>query len=65
MTEKREELVAERAELVARNESATGWGAAVGARHERIKGIDRALAAMDAQAPAAPPEREAKLREAL
>lgn len=36
-------LVEERARLVADNEAAQGWGAAVGARHERIQEIDREL----------------------
>lgn len=36
-------LETERAELVAANEAAPGWGAAVGARGERIKEIDREL----------------------
>ena len=43
----REELLAERAELMAKNAAATSWGAALGARHERIKGIDRALQRID------------------
>jgi len=43
----REELLAERADLMAKNAAATSWGAAVGARHERIKGIDRALQRLD------------------
>ena len=42
-----EELLAERAELMTKNAAATSWGAAVGARHERIKGIDRALQRID------------------
>lgn len=42
----RAELIAERAELIAKNEAATSWGAAVGARSERIKEIDRRLAAL-------------------
>lgn len=51
---KRDELIAERAELIAKIRAATGWGAAVGARHERIKGIDRQLARLSAiEAPAA------------
>lgn len=36
-------LVEERARLVAENEAAPGWGAAVGERHERIREIDREL----------------------
>lgn len=39
----RDKLLAEKARLEADNAAATGWGAAVGARHERIKEIDRAL----------------------
>lgn len=39
-------LQAERAELQAANEAATGWGAAVGARGERIRAINAALAQM-------------------
>lgn len=46
---RREEMLAERAELIAKNEAATSWGAAVGARSERIKEINRHLAAMDAE----------------
>ena len=42
----REQLLARRAELVAANEAAAGWGAAVGARSEQIADIDRQLAAM-------------------
>ena len=50
---KRDELIAERAELIAKIRAATGWGAAVGARHERINGIDRQLARLAAlEAPA-------------
>lgn len=41
----REELKAELKELEAANEAATSWGAAVGARYERIKAIKRSLAA--------------------
>ena len=37
-------LIAERETLIAENEAATSWGAAVGARHERIMAINRALA---------------------
>jgi hypothetical protein len=40
-------LEAERAELIAANEAATSWGAAIGARSARIDGIDRALAVND------------------
>jgi hypothetical protein len=47
----REALKAERAKLVADNEAATSWGAAVGARHERIKEIDRALLSLTASSP--------------
>ena len=47
MTE-RAELLEERASLVAANEAATSWGAAVGARLERIMAIDRSLAAIAA-----------------
>ena len=39
------ELVAELAELEAANEAADGWGAAVGARQERINSIRRTLSA--------------------
>lgn len=49
MNPDREELVkleAERAELIAKNEAATSWGAAVGARYERILEIDRRIAAL-------------------
>ncbi len=45
----RDELVkleAERAELIAKNEAATSWGAAVGARSERIKELDGRIAAL-------------------
>lgn len=38
-----EELKAELQELIAANEAAPGWGAAVGARSERIAGIEREL----------------------
>lgn len=38
-------LKAERDQLLAENESATSWGAAVGARQERIKEINGVLAA--------------------
>lgn len=44
----REQLQAERADLVAKDEAATSWGAAVGARSERIKGIDSELRLLDA-----------------
>jgi hypothetical protein len=37
------ELRAELAELTAKNEAATSWGAAVGARSERIKAINGLL----------------------
>ena len=40
------ELVAELAELEAANEAADGWGAAVGARQERINSIRRTLSAL-------------------
>lgn len=43
-----EALRAERATLVADNAAAGGWGAAVGARAERIRGIDREIAALEA-----------------
>jgi hypothetical protein len=49
MSDLREALEAERAELIAKNEAATSWGAAVGARSERIREIDSALAALSAQ----------------
>ncbi len=39
----RDSLLAEKAQLEAANEAATSWGAAVGARHERIKAIERLL----------------------
>lgn len=42
----REKLLAELADLEAKNAAATSWGAAVGARHERIKGIRSQLARM-------------------
>ncbi|WP_416192968.1 hypothetical protein [Nitrobacter sp. TKz-YC01] len=45
-TTERAELLAERSELIAKNEAATSWGAAAGARSERIKEIDRQLAAL-------------------
>lgn len=38
-----EELKAELHELIAANEAAPGWGAAVGARSECITGIEREL----------------------
>jgi hypothetical protein len=41
-------LEAERAELMAKNQAATSWGAAVGARSERIKAIDRELSRLAA-----------------
>lgn len=43
----REQIEAEIADLKAKNEAAPGWGAAVGARSERIKGLEQALRAMD------------------
>ena len=44
MTEdQKAKLIAERETLIAENEAATSWGAAVGARHERIMAINRAL----------------------
>jgi hypothetical protein len=49
MSDLREALEAERAELIAENEAATSWGAAVGARSERIREIDSALAALSGQ----------------
>lgn len=42
----REALEAERAKLVADNQRATAWGAAIGARSERINRIDAELARM-------------------
>lgn len=39
----KEDLEARYAELKAKNEAATGWGAAVGARHEEMKEIEREL----------------------
>ena len=42
--EQKAKLIAERETLIAENEAATSWGAAVGARHERIMAINRALA---------------------
>jgi hypothetical protein len=45
----REALERELAELEAKNAAATSWGAAVSARHERIKGIRAALARASAQ----------------
>lgn len=39
-----EALKAERAKLIAENDAAKSWGAAVGARSERIKEIDRVIA---------------------
>ncbi|MGB3042512.1 MAG: hypothetical protein WBB98_04940 [Xanthobacteraceae bacterium] len=59
----REALEAERAELIAKNEAATSWGAAVGARCERIFDIDRqlqALATPPAPTPSAARERIAR-----
>lgn len=61
----REVLEAERAELIAKNEAATSWGAAVGARHERIKEIDRELSALSTPSDAGNASAEARLREAL
>lgn len=43
MTKSTEELIQEREKLVGQNETAATWGAAVGARHERIKEIDQEL----------------------
>ena len=43
MSEELKALEAERAELMAKNAAATSWGAAVGARSERIKEIDQEL----------------------
>lgn len=40
----REALERELADLEAKNAAATGWGAAIGARHERIKAIRSQLA---------------------
>ncbi|MDN3278808.1 hypothetical protein QWJ07_31415 [Frankia sp. RB7] len=40
----RSEIEAELKQLEAANEAATSWGAAVGARHERIKGLKAELA---------------------
>jgi hypothetical protein len=51
----REALERELAELEAKNAAAPGWGAAVGARHERINGIRKALAADPAQHATAQP----------
>jgi hypothetical protein len=42
-------LEARLAELCAKQEASTGWGAAVGARHEEIQAIQGQLQAMDAQ----------------
>ena len=43
----RKALETELAELQAKNEAATSWGAAVGARSERIKGLQSALRRLD------------------
>ncbi|SFL99911.1 hypothetical protein SAMN03159423_4811 [Bradyrhizobium sp. NFR13] len=45
------ELLAERAELISKNEAATSWGAAVGARSERIKAIDSELRRLESAVP--------------
>jgi hypothetical protein len=47
----RAEIEAKIAELRAENEAAPGWGAAVGARHEVIKGLERQLQSLDAPPP--------------
>jgi hypothetical protein len=46
-----EELEARLAKLRAANEAATGWGAAVGARHEEIQGIESELRRRAVQRP--------------
>lgn len=45
------ELESRLSELKAKNEAATGWGAAVGARHEEIKEIERELRRRSAPTP--------------
>lgn len=57
----REALKRELAELEAKNAAATSWGAAVGARHERIKGIRAALSASHAQGASARPIEDPEL----
>lgn len=42
-------LEVERAELIAANEAAASWGAAVGAREERIKNINSELRRLRSQ----------------
>ncbi len=58
----REALLQERAELQAAHDAAPGWGAAVGARAERIREIDRALSASPPQAETPGLDREAVAR---
>lgn len=43
-TPSRDEMLARLAELRAANEAATSWGAAVGARSEEIRNLERRLA---------------------
>jgi hypothetical protein len=51
MTKTREQIEAQLAELRAANEKAPGWGAAVGARNESIRGLERQLRALDPPTP--------------
>lgn len=55
MTQTREQIETKIAELLGLNDAAPGWGAAVGARLERIRGLERQLAALNAPAAAAAP----------
>lgn len=52
----REQIVARLAELQAKQEAATGWGAAVGAREEEIRSLESRLLRIDAMT--APPSTE-------
>lgn len=51
-TPSRDEMLARLAELRAANEAATSWGAAVGARSEEIRDLERRLAVSGADLPA-------------
>lgn len=62
MSKSRDELLAELADLQAKNEAATSWGAAIGARHERIKEIQSTLRSPPATGPDVCPSCKAATR---
>ena len=57
MMQTKAEIETRLAELRAANEAAPGWGAAVGARLEEIRSLERQLRALEQPAPAVDPSR--------